>query len=108
MSENRKRKFWGWGYEDQGPKPEQQQHMAERMAKRFDLGGFEITPPPTRERPEAARAASEAARSARVDLLDRRPTIARVTVTARSFRDIVRAFRRDYPESVRRGRLSAR
>ena len=46
MAENRKRKFWGWGYEDQGPTPEQQKHMAERMAKRFGLGPLEITPPP--------------------------------------------------------------
>ena len=46
MAEKRKRKFWGWGYEDQGPTPEQQKHMAERMAKRFGLGPLEITPPP--------------------------------------------------------------
>ena len=43
----RKRKFWGWGYEDQGPTPEQQKHMAERMAKRFDLPELTLTPPPT-------------------------------------------------------------
>ncbi len=42
MAENRKRKFWGWGYEDQGPTPEQQKHMAERMAKRFGLGPLEL------------------------------------------------------------------
>src|SRR5579872_3528083 len=42
----RRRKFWGWGYEDQGPTPEQQKHMAERMAKRFDLGELTLTPPP--------------------------------------------------------------
>src|SRR5277367_5963929 len=47
MAENRKRKFWGWGYEDQGPTPEQQKHMAERMAKRFDLPELKLTPPPT-------------------------------------------------------------
>jgi len=42
----RRRKFWGWGYEDQGPTPEQQKHMAERMAKRFELGELTLTPPP--------------------------------------------------------------
>ncbi len=46
MAENRKRKFWGWGYEDQGPTPEQQKHMAERMAKRFGLDQLELMPPP--------------------------------------------------------------
>ena len=46
MAKNRKRKFWGWGYENQGPTPEQQKHMAERMAKRFGLRPLELTPPP--------------------------------------------------------------
>src|ERR1700733_2346913 len=46
MAEDRKRKFWGWGYEDQGPTPEQQKHMAERMAKRFGLDQLELAPPP--------------------------------------------------------------
>ena len=34
----RRRKFWGWGYEDQGPNADQKQRMAERMASRFGLG----------------------------------------------------------------------
>src|ERR1700689_591538 len=46
MAENRKRKFWGWGYEDQGPTPEQQKHMAERMAKGFVLGPLGLAPRP--------------------------------------------------------------
>ena len=46
MAEQRKRKFWGWGYEDQGPNPEQQKHMAERMAKRFGIGPLELMAPP--------------------------------------------------------------
>ena len=70
MAENRKRKFWGWGYEDQGPTPEQQKHMAERMAKRFGLGPLELTPPPKESDLESARAAGEAAGCARSDLHD--------------------------------------
>ena len=43
----RMRKFYGWGYEDQGPDAAQQRHMAERMAKRFGLAELKITPAPT-------------------------------------------------------------
>jgi len=46
MAEQRKRKFWGWGYEDQHPNAEQQKHIGERVAKRFGLGPLTITPPP--------------------------------------------------------------
>ena len=46
MAEQRKRSFWGWGYEDQQPNAEQLKNMAERMAKRFGLASLTITPPP--------------------------------------------------------------
>ena len=49
MAEQRKRKFWGWGYEDQAPNAEQNKHIAERMAKRFGLAPLTITPPPREE-----------------------------------------------------------
>ena len=43
----RRRKFWGWGYEDQGPNAEQKQHMAARMAQRFNLPELKLLPTPT-------------------------------------------------------------
>jgi len=92
----RKRKFWGWGYEDQGPNPTQQQHLAERMASRFGLDGFTITPPPTEAelKLRAPRVTPPAALAAicSSSVYDRAGHS-----YGKSFRDIVRAFRRDYP-----------
>jgi alkyldihydroxyacetonephosphate synthase len=92
----RRRKFWGWGYEDQGPTPEQQRHMAERMAKRVGLGDLKITRHPT--------PAELNLRAPRVNPPD---SLAAICTTdaweraghtyGRGFRDIVRAFRRYYP-----------
>ena len=82
MAENRKRKFWGWGYEDQGPTPEQQKHMAERMAKRFGLGPLEITPPP-KESELNLRAPRVKPPAALEAICSTAPTIARAIPTAR-------------------------
>jgi alkyldihydroxyacetonephosphate synthase len=96
MAEQRKRKFWGWGYEDQHPNAEQQKHIGERVAKRFGLGPLTITPPPREDELNL--------RAPRV-----RPPEAFATVFStsiydraghsygRGYRDVVRAFRRYYP-----------
>ena len=92
----RRRKFWGWGYEDQGPNPEQQRHMAERMAKRFDLGALEITPPPTESeldlRPPRIAPPDSLASICTSAAYDRA-----LHSYGSSFRDVVRAFRRYFP-----------
>ena len=93
MAENRKRKFWGWGYEDQGPTPEQQKHMAERMAKRFGIGPLELTPPPKE--------------SARSDLLDSY-TRARGAYVWQGIARYPASVPARLSESDRRGRVSAR
>ena len=92
----RRRKFYGWGYEDQGPNAEQTKHMAERMAKRFGLPELTITPAPTE--------ADLNLRAPRVKPPDALASICSTGIHARaehsygrSFRDIVRAFRHDYP-----------
>ncbi|HEY6395432.1 MAG TPA: hypothetical protein VIX12_08450, partial [Candidatus Binataceae bacterium] len=92
----RRRKFWGWGYEDQGPNPEQQKHMAERMAKRFELGDLTLTPPPTESELNL--------RAPRVMPPDSLKQICSMSTYdrafhsyGRGFRDKVRAFRRYYP-----------
>ena len=92
----RRRKFWGWGYEDQGPNPEQQQRMAERMSKRFELGPLAITPPPR-----------ESELNLRAPRVLPPPALSSICSTStydraghsygKSFRDKVRAFRRFYP-----------
>jgi len=95
----RRRKFWGWGYEDQGPTPEQQKRMAQRMGARFGLGEFTIMPPPRVEQLKL-----RAPRVKPPDLLQALcasdPYERAFHSYGRSFRDIVRAFRRYYPNPV--------
>jgi alkyldihydroxyacetonephosphate synthase len=90
------RRFWGWGLEGHGPSPEQQQAIAAAVAARFRLPDVTIGAPP------------------RVEELDlRAPRLTPPTALAsfcstaaleraghtygKSFRDVVRAFRRHYP-----------
>jgi alkyldihydroxyacetonephosphate synthase len=96
MAEQRRRKFWGWGYEDQQPTLEEQKQMAERIAKRFGLGPIEITPPP--------REAELNLRAPRVKPPDALAAICSSSAYdrashsyGRGYRDVVRAFRRHYP-----------
>jgi alkyldihydroxyacetonephosphate synthase len=95
MSE-RRRKFWGWGYEDQGPNPEQQKKMAERMANRFGLGELTILPHPTEAelnlRPPRVRPPDSLAPIFSASTYDRA-----AHSYGRGFRDLVRAYRRYYP-----------
>jgi alkyldihydroxyacetonephosphate synthase len=96
MAEQRRRKFWGWGYEDQQPTAEQQKQIAERIAQRFGLGPIEITPPP--------REAELHLRAPRVKPPDALAAICSTSAYdraahsyGRGYRDVVRAFRRHYP-----------
>src|SRR6266852_1054878 len=99
MAENRKRKFWGWGYEDQGPTPEQQKHMAERMAKRFGLGPLELTPPPKGS--ELNLRAPRVKPPAALEAICSTSIHDRAGHTyGKSSGDIRRAFRRHYPNPI--------
>ena len=96
MAEQRKRKFWGWGYEDQHPNAEQQKHIGERVAKCFGLGPLTITPPPREDELNL--------RAPRVKPPDALATIFSTSIYdrashsyGRGYRDVVRAFRRYYP-----------
>lgn len=91
----RRRKFYGWGYEDQGPSRDQQQRMAERMAARFGMSALSLVPPPTENELNL--------RAPRVKPPDSLASICSSSTYdraarsyGRGFRDIVRAFRRDY------------
>ena len=99
MAEQRKRKFWGWGYEDQGPNPEQQKHMAERMAKRFGLGPLELTPPPKES--ELNLRAPRIKPPAALEAICSTSIHDRAGHTyGKSSGDIRRAFRRHYPNPI--------
>src|SRR5919106_2435130 len=43
---HRRRKFWGWGYEGEGPTRDQQEQMAKTLAAMFELDGLTVADPP--------------------------------------------------------------
>ena len=92
----RRRKFWGWGYEDQGPNPDQQKKMAERMASRFDLGELTILPHPTEAELDLRQPRVRPPDSLAPIFSDATYDRA-VHSYGRGFRDLVRAYRRYYP-----------
>jgi alkyldihydroxyacetonephosphate synthase len=91
----RRRKFWGWGYEGDGPNADQRKAIADAFAARFGTGPLTFVEPP------------------RIDEIDlRKPRLSPPAALAsccsqttedraahtygKGFRDVVRAFRRDY------------
>jgi alkyldihydroxyacetonephosphate synthase len=90
-----RRKFWGWGLEDEGLTPSEVTELGETFAGRFGRDGVRMQEPP---------------QIAELELCPPRltpPTSLEAAVThdpyerarhtyGRSFRDLVRAFRRDY------------
>jgi alkyldihydroxyacetonephosphate synthase len=94
MSE-RRRKFWGWGYEDEGPTREQQERIAELVAARFALAVPVLATPPRLEEIEL-RAPRLTPPVALAPLCSTAPYDRAGHTYGKSFRDVVRAFRRDY------------
>jgi alkyldihydroxyacetonephosphate synthase len=91
---DRPRKFWGWGYEDEGPSRDQRKAIAELLAARFS-SPREITEPP--------RIEEIALRKPRLSVPPSLASIASQSAEDRAshaygkgFRDVVRAFRRDF------------
>jgi alkyldihydroxyacetonephosphate synthase len=95
MSE-RRRKFWGWGWEDEGLSAEQQQRVAQLLAARFGLDTIMAEPPPRLEEIDLRppRVAPPAALAA---ICSSDPYERAGHAYGKSFRDVVRAFRRQYP-----------
>ena len=95
MNPPRRRRFWGWGWEDEGPAPEQQRAIARLLAARFALPEVQSAEPPRLEelrfpdprlQPPAALAAISSAT----------PYDRAAHTHGKSFRDVVRALRRDF------------
>jgi alkyldihydroxyacetonephosphate synthase len=90
-----KRKFWGWGLEGEGLAVNEIEQLGATLTERFGIGGVRVQEPPRVAEldlpaPRLAPPASlEAVFSA--DPYDRA-----AHTYGRSFRDLVRAFRRDY------------
>ncbi len=89
-------KFWGWGYEDGGPSEEGTQHLAAALASRFGLEGLEVDRAPRVEELDLPAPRVPAPTALREILTDDAHERARHSY-GRSYRDVVRAFRRIFP-----------
>jgi len=91
----RRRSFWGWGYEGEGPTAEQRDRLARTLTERFGLDGLdsvdapgidEVTLPAPRVTPPAALA----------DICSTGTYDRAGHTYGKSFRDVVRALARDF------------
>src|SRR5579875_935185 len=90
----RRRRFWGWGWEDAGPSPAQQEAIGRAVAARLGLDAVHMTPPPRLE--EIALPPPRIAAPARLAPICSAAPYDRAAHTyGKSFRDVVRAFPRD-------------
>jgi alkyldihydroxyacetonephosphate synthase len=91
----RQRKFWGWGYEGEGPNAEQQEKIAALLAARFSIPAPAARPAPRIDEItlRAPRVAPPAALSA---ICSTAPLERAGHTYGKSFRDVVRAFARDF------------
>jgi alkyldihydroxyacetonephosphate synthase len=92
----KRRKFWGWGWEDEGPTREQQERIGQLLAARFGWDGPAIQDPPRIEELElpSPRIAPPSKLAA---ICSTTPYDRAGHAYGKAFRDVVRAFRRDYP-----------
>ncbi len=91
----RRRKFWGWGWEDEGPDAEQQGAIADILKQRFAMKGIDVRKPPTEDELNLPESRIKPPDS--LAALCSTKTYDRAGHTyGKSYRDIVRAFRRSY------------
>lgn len=91
----RRRKFWGWGYEGEGPTGDQQERIAALLASRFSIAPPTVRPVPRIEEItlRAPRVTPPAALAA---VCSTAPLERAGHTYGKSFRDVVRAFARDF------------
>jgi len=91
----RRRKFWGWGYEDEGPTTEQQEKIALLLGARFGIAAPACRPAPRIDE-VALRAPRVAPPAALAHLCSAAPFDRAGHTYGKSFRDVVRAYARDF------------
>ncbi len=90
-----RRKFWGWGTQDQHPSAEQRSAMARALSARFGKTSLESVNPPRLE--ELTLCVPRLKPPATLAAICSQSTEDRAAHTyGKSFRDVVRAYRRDY------------
>ncbi|MEK6324611.1 MAG: FAD-binding oxidoreductase [Acidobacteriota bacterium] len=91
----RRRKFWGWGWEGEGLTPEELKRLDPVWAKRLGVSEFEVTPPPTAE--EISLRPPRIAIPSSLKVVCTTDHYERLTHSyGRSFADSVRIFQRDF------------
>jgi alkyldihydroxyacetonephosphate synthase len=91
----RRRKFWGCGYEGEGPTAEQQERIGALLAARYGIEAPRPQPPPRLEE-IALRKPRVAPPTALADICSGDPRERAAHTYGKSFRDVVRAFARDF------------
>lgn len=91
----RRRKFWGWGWEGEGPSAEQQERIAMLVAARLGIEAPSVVAPPSLDEIELRTPRIEPPASLG-DLCSSTPYDRAGHTYGKSFRDVVRAFRRDF------------
>jgi alkyldihydroxyacetonephosphate synthase len=93
--QQRRRKFWGWGYEGEGPTAEQQERIGALLAARYGIEAPRPQPPPRLEE-IALRAPRIAPPAALAEICSGDPHERAAHTYGKSFRDVVRAFAGDF------------
>ncbi len=92
---NRRRSFWGWGYEDQALAPEMQKQLGAMVGQRMGLKDLAITPPPTVDEIKLRPSRLSIPQSL-APLCTTEPRERLAHTYGKSYRDIIRALRRDF------------
>ena len=95
--QDRRLKFWGWGFEGEGPDEAATRKIAAALARRFGMGQINVIPPPRLEEISLRAPRLEPPGTLRSVLSDDPHERARHSY-GRSYRDLVRIFRRDFRE----------
>ncbi|MDQ6691374.1 MAG: FAD-binding oxidoreductase, partial [Candidatus Dormibacteraeota bacterium] len=91
----RRRKFWGWGFEDADLSSDERGALAATLARRLNLSELEVTQPPSLEEIQLRVPRCQPPASLRRLCTDDKYERAGHTY-GKSFRDVVRAYRRDF------------
>lgn len=91
----RRRNFWGWGLEGDGLTRAELDQLANNFATRFGLDGLRIQEPPRIDELELSQPRL-APPSSLAEVFSQAPYDRAAHTYGKSFRDVVRAFRRDY------------
>jgi alkyldihydroxyacetonephosphate synthase len=94
MTEARRRKFWGWGWEDAGPTAEQREGIAKTLSQRFGVELEPVAPPKLEEIQLAPPRVSPPA--ALREIFSDAPQDRAGHTYGKAFRDVIRALRRDF------------